>query len=186
MNKKELMRKRFNKISYGVEAKPCKERHDIFSNSREKRVAVYIRSGNPPSNCGVSAFEIQEQHYKKMIAEHEQWSLVDIFADYAPANSIRPQLERMLSDCRAGKIDFIITKSISRFMRDLSNLIEILKELAELSPPVGVFFENEQLCSLDTKGINIIEMILDLAKEESRRKSEQLRWVTYYKDLEPV
>ena len=185
MDKRGQVKERIHKNYCG--GSEIKQRDDCFnflSDRNEKRVAVYLRSGNPPSNCGVDSFEMQKQYYREMLAKQKQCKLSDIYLDYAPSSAYRSEFERMLSDCRAGKIDLIIVKNASRFSRDIINGIKIIKELLELSPPVGVFFENENFCTLDTESMKQLSLLSYFAKEESRTKNERFPMATYYRDIE--
>ena len=78
----------------------------------------------------------------------------------------------MIEDCEGGKIDLIITKSVSRFARNVVDCIRYVRELSSLRPPVGVFFETEHLNTLDPKSEMILSFMSTLAQEESHTKSE--------------
>ena len=184
MDKREQVLERKHKnYCDGGEIKQQDDCFNFLNDSRKKRVAVYLRSGNPSSNCGIDSFEMQNQYYREMFAKQKQCKLTDIYLDYAPSNSYRSEFERMLSDCHTGKIDFIIVKSVSRFSRDIVKGIKIIRELAELSPPVGVFFETERIYTLDSGGANELSLLLHFAAEESRIKSNRLPLATYFEDI---
>ena len=181
MDKQERMRNKYNE---GIEVNQWDDRLNFLSDNDERRVAVYLRSGNPPSNYGIDSLELREKYYHNLLTDEKQCALVDIYKDYAPSSAYRSEFERMISDCHAGKIDLIIVKNVSRFSRNITEAIKTIKELSELLPPVGVFFENENFYTLDTDSIKQLSLLSHFAKDEPRTKNDHLPWVTYYKDIE--
>lgn len=113
-----------------------------FSDVKTKklRVAAYCRvSTFDESQSG--SFELQKQTYTEKINNNPDWIMAGIYADQgASGTSIkkREQFQQMMSDCRNGKIDFIMVKSVSRFARNQSDYISIYRELKALSKPVGI------------------------------------------------
>ena len=96
--------------------------------------------------------------------------LVEIYADEGISGTSlqhRDAFKKMIEDCEAGKIDLIITKSVSRFARNVVDCIRYVRELSSLRPPVGVFFETEHLNTLDPKSEMILSFMSTLAQEES-------------------
>ena len=95
---------------------------------REKRVAVYARvSTDDPRQT--SSYELQKNHYTDVISRHEGWNLVEIYADEGISGTSlqhRDAFLRMIEDCKAGKIDLIVTKSVSRFARNVLDCIGYL------------------------------------------------------------
>jgi len=152
----------------GADKYPTRISPYIFDDNSEKRVAVYARFASPPLHD--SDYELPKRYYSDMISMHPRWECAGFYFDSAPANAYRPEFERMLADCRAGKIDLIITKSISRFMRDIVKGLSALKELAELSLPVGVYFENESVYSLNSSHFSCLNMVAKMAVKESEQK----------------
>ena len=101
--------------------------------------------------------------------------LVEIYADEGISGTSlqhRDAFKKMIEDCEGGKIDLIITKSVSRFARNVVDCIRYVRELSSLRPPVGVFFETEHLNTLDPKSEMILSFMSTLAQEESHTKSE--------------
>jgi len=82
----------------------------------------------------------------------------------------------MIDDCKRGKIDRIITKSISRFARNTLDCLGYIRELKMLNPPVGIYFEKEKLDTLDPKNELLLTILSSLAQEESRSTSENIKW----------
>ena len=86
----------------------------------------------------------------------------------------RDEFNRMIADCRAGKIDMIITKSISRFARNTLNCLNYVRELKDLG--IGIIFEKENINTLDAKGEVLLTILSSLAQDESRSISENCTW----------
>lgn len=115
-----------------------------------QRVAVYARVSTDDPNQ-TSSYELQKNHYQDVVNSHMNWVLVDIYADEGISGTSlkhRDAFIRMINDCKAGKIDLIITKSVSRFARNVVDCIKHVRELAALTPPVAVLFETENIYTL--------------------------------------
>ena len=110
------------------------------------RIAAYIRIGG--SGEWFSTFEMQKAHFVESVAQRSGWELAEIYADVGTDSRKQPNLHRLLADCRAGRIDLVVTKSTSRISRDLNTLMSVVRELAYLKPPVGVLFEDTGLNTL--------------------------------------
>ena len=147
-----------------------------FSLIRPVRVAVYCRVSTD-QEMQQSSLEEQMQAFLKKIAEHPGWSLVDVYADEGLSGTSvkkRKAFLRMMSDCESGKIDYILTKSISRFARNTVECLSYVRHLQGIG--VQLYFEKE---GIDT-GTSVSEMLLTVlaafAQEESRSISENLKW----------
>ena len=143
---------------------------------RRKRVAAYARVSTA-SDEQMESIEAQRDYYSKYIASNSQWEFVGIFADAGISGTSsrrRPAFNRMVEDALAGKIDLILTKSLSRFAR---NTVDTLKTIRALKAKnVEVFFEKEDISTLDSKGEFLITLMSSLAQEESRSISENVAW----------
>lgn len=144
--------------------------------SEPKRVAVYARvsTGDPRQT---SSYELQKNYYESQVEKHPNWTLVSIYADEGLSGTStqkRKEFNRMIEDCKAGKIDLILTKSISRFARNYVDCGQIVRDLMELNPPVGVRFESENLYTLKMEGEMQLMMFSGIAQEESRIKSNAM------------
>ena len=120
----------------------------------------------------LSSYENQVNYYREFISKHEDYELVDIYADEgisATNTKKRDAFNRLIQDCRAGKVDRILVKSISRFARNTLDCIKYVRELKELG--VGVSFEKENIDSLDSKGEVLLTILSSLAQDESRSES---------------
>lgn len=125
----------------------------------------------------LSSYENQVNYYREFISKHEEYELVDIYADEgisATNTKKRDAFNRLIQDCRAGKVDRILVKSISRFARNTLDCIKYVRELKELG--VGVTFEKENIDSLESKGEVLLTILSSLAQDESRSISENATW----------
>jgi len=155
-----------------AEVIPAKKRPDFYDDE-PRRVAVYVRvSTDDPRQT--SSFEIQKNYYDDLVKRHENWTLVNIYADEGISGTSlehRDAFNNMIQDCKAGKIDLIITKSVSRFSRNITDCIGIVRKLAELKNPVGVFFETEHIFTLKEDSEMGLSFQATIAQEESHSKS---------------
>jgi len=143
---------------------------------RPQRVAVYCRVSTDGIGQTVS-FEIQKKYYIKYVKSQPNWKLVGLYSDEgisATTTKNRIGLQMLVRDAKAGKIDLIVIKSISRFCRNLEDSIRIINELKALPRPVGIFFETERISTLDPSMDLIIKVLSMVAEEESKKKSEAI------------
>ncbi len=141
-----------------------------------KRVAVYARVSTDRLEQQ-SSFEAQKDYYVKEIENHKDWILAGIYADDGISGTSflkREEFKRMIDDCRNGKIDMILTKSISRFARNTVDALNTIRELSSMK--IGVYFQKENIWTLDSKGEFLITLMSSLAQEESRSLSENVSW----------
>lgn len=141
----------------------------------KRRVAAYARvsSGKEAMLHSLSA---QVSYYSDFIQKHKGWEYVGVYADEALTGTkeIRPEFQRLLQDCRNGKIDMVITKSISRLARNTLTMLETVRELKGLN--VDVYFEKENIHSLSGDGELMLTILASFAQEESRSVSENCKW----------
>ena len=143
-----------------------------------RRVAAYCRVSTDQEAQSTS-YELQCEYYTQHIAAKDGWILAGIYADEGLSGTQmkkRDQLLKLLDDCRAGKVDMILTKSISRLSRNVVDCLTIIREMKTLSPPVEVYFEKENLSSLDDKTDMVLSMMASIAQEESRSISANISW----------
>ena len=172
---KQRIRERYKGVDESkIEIIPAAPQEDFFHSEVHKRVAVYARvSTDDPRQT--SSYELQRNHYTDFVNQHINWELVDIYADEGISGTSllhRDAFKRMISDCKAGKIDLIVTKSVSRFARNIIDCIGYVRELKALTPPVEVFFETENIHTLNSNSEMSLSFIATLAQEESHTKSE--------------
>ena len=157
-----------------IPAKPPKSALD----GGTKRVAPYIRVSTD-NDEQTSSYELQKNYFTEYVNAQPGWVLVDIYSDEGISGTQidhREGLQRLLEDCRAGKIDYIITKSISRFARNIVDCLSMIEELSNLNPPVGVIFETDHIDTLGGKDGLVLSILASLAEAESRTKSEIMNW----------
>ena len=172
---KEKIRQRYKGISSDeLDVIPALPQTNFYEDDREKRVAVYARvSTDDPRQT--SSYELQKNHYQDLVSRHPGWNLIEIYADEGISGTSlqhRDAFIRMINDCYAGKIDLIVTKSVSRFARNVLDCIGYVRRLAALKPPIGVFFETENIYTLNANSEMSLSFISTLAQEESHNKSE--------------
>ena len=140
-----------------------------------KRVAAYARvsSGKDAMLHSLSA---QVSYYSALIQNNPEWEYAGVYVDEAVTGTkiARNDFRRMVDDCREGKVDMIITKSISRFARNTVVLLETVRELKSLN--VDVFFEEQNLHSASADGELMLTILASYAQEESRSVSENCKW----------
>ena len=163
----ELDGSRIRKISAATEQ---------ADNRKTLRVAAYCRVSTDDIDQAIS-IELQMRQYKEKIKSNPDWKYAGTYVDngFSGTNTAhRPGFLKLIEDARAGKIDMIITKAVSRFARNLLDCISYIDELKSLEPPVRVFFEQENLdTGLQTSGI-ILFVLAMVAEEESHMKSEAM------------
>lgn len=141
-----------------------------------KRVAAYARVSTDTDEQFTS-FEAQVDYYTRKIKENAEWDLVEVYTDEgisATNTKKRDGFNRMITDALDGKIDLILTKSVSRFARNTVDTLTTVRKLKEMN--VEVYFEKENILTLDAKGELLITIMSSLAQEESRSISENVAW----------
>jgi len=139
------------------------------------RVAAYARVSSD-KDAAFHSLEAQTDYYQKYVAKHTDWTLVDIYSDNGISGTIidRPEFQRMLEDCRAGKVDLVITKSVTRFARNTIILLETVRELKKLG--IDCYFEKEAMHSISPDGELLLTLLAMYAEEEARSASENQNW----------
>lgn len=142
---------------------------------RKLRVAAYARVSSS-KDAMLHSLSAQVSYYNKYISSHDDWELVGIYADegISGTKEDRDEFQRMINDCRSGKIDLILTKAISRFARNTMTMLEIVRELKNLD--VDVFFEEQNLHSISSDGEMVLTLLASVAQEEARSVSENQKW----------
>ena len=142
---------------------------------RKKRVAAYARvsSGKDAMLHSLSA---QISYYSNLIQNRNEWLYAGVYADEAKTGTkdSRDDFQRLIDDCRAGKIDVVITKSISRFARNTVTLLQTVRELKALG--IDVFFEEQNIHTMSGEGELMLTILASYAQEESLSASENQKW----------
>ena len=147
------------------------------------RVAAYCRVSSDSSDQ-LHSYAAQIRKYTTKISEHDGWELVDIYADESVTGTRtdkREDFNRMLSDCRKGRIDKILVKSISRFARNTKDCLTALRELTALG--VTVFFEKENISTETLTSELMVSVFGALAQEESISIGKNQR-ISYQRRME--
>lgn len=139
-------------------------------------MAAYCRVSTDQEEQLLS-YENQLNYYTGYISNNPLYEFAGIYADEGISGTNtkkRDEFKRMIADCRVGKIDMIITKSISRFARNTLDCLNYVRELKELG--IGIIFEKENINTLDAKGEVLLTILSSLAQDESRSISENSTW----------
>lgn len=145
-------------------------------NVRKMRVAAYCRVSTEQEEQ-LNSFENQVSYYTAYINSKEEYELAGIYADEGISGTStkrRKDFNRMIEDCENGMIDLIIVKSISRFARNTQDCLSYARKLKNMG--IGVFFEKENINTMDGAGELLFTILSSLAQEESRSISENCKW----------
>lgn len=145
---------------------------------RKKRVAAYARVSMETDRLNHS-LSAQVSHYSNLIQGNPEWEYAGVYADrFISGTSTKKRAEflRMIGDCEAGKIDIVLTKSISRFARNTVDLLETIRHLKSIG--VEVRFEKENISSLKASGEVMLSILASFAQEESISISNNVKWGT--------
>ena len=140
------------------------------------RVAAYARVSSS-SEDQLNSFAAQNRYYATLISGKENWTMVDIYADEGITGTSaekREEFRRLMTECRRGKIDRILVKSISRFARNTKECLEAIRELKSLG--IGVCFEKERIDTSTMSGEMMTAMFAAFAQAESESISGNMRW----------
>lgn len=143
---------------------------------RRKRVAAYCRVSIESERMHHS-LSAQISYYNDLIQKNPDWEFAGVFADYGASGTAtkdRTEFNRMLDECEAGKIDIILTKSVTRFARNTVDLLSTVRHLKELG--IEVRFEKEGINSLSGDGELMLTVLASFAQEESRSISENCKY----------
>ncbi len=139
------------------------------------KVAAYARVSNG-KDAMLHSLASQVSHYKKLIQDNNDWEFAGVYTDeaYTGTKESRTEFQQLIKDCKAGKIDMIITKSISRFARNTVTLLKTVRELKSIQ--VDIFFEEQNIHSISSEGEMILTLLASVAQEESRSVSDNMKW----------
>lgn len=163
---------------------PARQRVGTQKKTAEKpkvRVAAYCRVSTD-SDEQATSYEAQIEHYTDYIQRKPDWTLAGIYADDGISGTNtkkREEFNRMIEDCMAGKIDMIITKSISRFARNTLDCLKYIRQLKDQN--ISVFFEKEAINTMDAKGEVLLTIMASLAQQESQSLSQNVKLGLQYR-----
>lgn len=140
-----------------------------------KRVAAYARVSSG-KDAMMHSLAAQVSHYSKYIQDEPGWIYAGVYADEAMTGTKnnRPELNRLLDDCKAGRIDLVITKSASRLARNTVDLLTMIRALKDIG--VGVIFEEQKINTLSDDGELVLTIFGAYAEAESFSVSENCKW----------
>ena len=156
-------------------------RQNMDEEKPKLRVAAYCRVSTD-SDEQATSYETQIEHYTAYIQGHPDWTLAGIFADdgiTGTSTKKRDEFNRMVDACMVGNIDMVITKSISRFARNTLDCLKYIRQLKEKSIPV--YFEKENINSMDSKGEVMLTIMASLAQQESQSLSQNVKLGLQYR-----
>jgi len=146
------------------------------TSAAKRKVAGYARVSTDLEEQQ-SSYEAQVDYYTSYIKSRDDWEFVSVYTDEgisATSTRHREGFQQMVADALAGKIDLIVTKSVSRFARNTVDSLSTIRELKEHG--TEVYFEKENIWTFDSKGELLLTIMSSLAQEESRSISENVRW----------
>ena len=145
------------------------------------RVAAYCRVSTD-SDEQATSYEAQVEHYTAFIKQNSEWEFAGIFADDGISGTNtkkREEFNRMIGECMAGNIDLIVTKSISRFARNTLDCLKYIRQLKDKN--IAVFFEKENINTMDSKGEIMLTIMASLAQQESQSLSQNVKLGIQYR-----
>ena len=147
---------------------------DVFSKFNKKRVAAYCRVSTD-SEEQLTSYETQKRVYTDMINSNNEWTLAGIYADEGISGTqAKKRTEKMIDDCLDGKIDYIITKSVSRFARNTVDCLEYVRTLKARG--IGIIFEEQNIDTLKCDSELYLVIYAGFAQSESESMSKNITW----------
>ena len=140
------------------------------------RVAAYCRVSTD-SNEQLTSYNTQKRVYTEMIAAKKEWCLAGIYADEGISGTMakkRPQFQKLIGDCLAGKVDYIVTKSVSRFARNTAECLEYVRMLK--ARKIGIYFEEQNIDTLKCDSELYLVIYAGFAQSESESMSKNITW----------
>jgi len=159
-----------------IPARGRQESSERQDSGKKIKVAAYCRVSTDQEDQ-LHSFDAQVDYYTRYIQDHAEYEMAGIYADEGISGTNtkkREQFRQMIADCEAGKIDLVITKSISRFARNTQDCLQYSRQLKNLG--IGIIFEKEKINTLDSTGELLFTILSSLAQDESRNISENCKW----------
>ncbi|HHQ0818036.1 TPA: recombinase family protein [Listeria innocua] len=148
---------------------------------KKLRVAAYCRVSTETEEQN-SSYEVQVAHYTEFIKKNTEWEFAGIFADDGISGTNtkkRDEFNRMIAECMDGNIDMVITKSISRFARNTLDCLQYIRQLKDKN--ISVYFEKENINTMDAKGEVLLTIMASLAQQESQSLSQNVKLGLQYR-----
>jgi DNA invertase Pin-like site-specific DNA recombinase len=175
MNAEQTRRLPSSRVSI-IPARTRTSRNEENFDGQKKKIGVYVRVSTD-SAMQATSYDIQVSYFKEYVEKNPNWELVEIFADEGLSGTStknRVEFNRMIERCQNKEIDYIITKSISRFARNTLDCLHYIRMLKNLG--IGIYFQKENLDTLDSKSELFLTILSSMAQEESRSISENTKW----------
>lgn len=173
----ELKSSAFNPPSPSGQKQAAREMNVIRAAvpARRLKVAAYCRVSTDKEDQK-SSIRIQKEHFSSVAAQHEDWLFVGVYADVVSGTKKekRPQLQRLLADCAAGRVNLVLTKSVSRFARNTTDLLEMVRSLTAIGTDISFERENIDTRTMDSEFL--LTILASLAEDESHSISANCRW----------
>lgn len=162
----------------GVSLDPFHDNHPLSTECARflNPVAAYCRVSTD-SDAQLESLEAQKTHYENYITSRDDWEFAGLYFDEGITGTKkdkRPELLRLIDDCKAGKVDFVITKSISRFSRNTTDCLELVRKLLALHIPI--YFEKENINTGSMESELFLAILSSMAEGESVSISENSKW----------
>lgn len=174
---KQKIRNRYKGVDpTELEVIPAIATDEIALEQRPLKVAAYVRVSTENEEQ-TSSYELQISDFTERIKANPNWEFVGVYSDEGISGTSlahRKGMLQMIEDARAGKIQHILSKSIARFARNVVDCLSVIDELKNLG--VGVYFDENNLYTLDTTGSLVLTILATVAEEESRSKSFIMDW----------
>ena len=144
--------------------------------SRFKRVAAYCRVSSA-KDAALHSLATQIYNYSTEIQNNPEWIYVGVYADegISGTKDDRAEFLRLIDDCNHGKIDMIITKSLSRFARNTETLLRIVRQLKKIG--VDVYFEEQRIHTISSEGELMLSLLASFAQAQSQSVSDNMKWI---------
>ena len=159
-----------------VQERPVLYRPNMIAVTAKEKVTYYARVSTE-NDEQEDSYERQREHFEKKIMANPKWEYVPGYADWGVTGTkaeARKNFMRMIEDCRAGKINRILVKSISRFARNTVDTLMYIRELREMG--ISVFFETQNIDTMSASGDVLITILAAMAEQESRTMSTNIKW----------
>ena len=162
------------RVIKGTAVQPARRTQPQEAEREKKRVCAYCRVSTDHEDQETS-FEAQQTHFNTLISENPSWELVNIYADEESGTRAqkRENFMRMIADCEAGKVDMVLSKSISRFARNTLDCLKYIRKLKALGIPI--FFSKEGINTMDAGGEVLVTILASIAQQESASISQNVQ-----------
>ena len=143
----------------------------LMMNKKVLRYAVYVQGADTVSSQEQLLQKYRDLIRKRHLADPDSFSFVRFYSDEGNG---KQELQRLIEDCESGKVDIVLACSMLRFCRQITDTLAIVRRLRELSSPVGIWFDQDEIFTLDAAGDLFLNVLVLAAEEESRQKSARM------------